>query len=632
MKFIKIIIRASLLLLIITLGFTAIFPGWYDNRKIIYNEISHRFMPNEEIILREKAARAGIPYKEYKQKITAEAQAKALLAKLNLDLDNALAVNDPELIKVAVNNFSSEQISSKQLISVIKNGNLIAFTGLYKKSPSCHVEKQLKSVDIAKLKKVKHDVNLFEKTTYRALLDSDHDELLRAWYEMGCGQVVASQVNEKSNDEFLNGLVKDLVIRKTPNKVLALKGLDEFEYLSTQVIWQSLKKGWDETAQSLFEGIYENDDLTLHAINFADVKHDSGAKDDMVLYALRHEHLLFAKSVLDYDLDYIKRNNLSAEVYKTIVAKPFPFRATVQLLSDGLLDLEATKIDTKAALLSSVEAGVFETVVLLLKHDTTITLENLTVKSWGKFDRSIRHKSLEMFSFLLERGLDFDEFDYKGVDQLSNAMLQGDEALVQFLLVTAGINPAIEFRGKTILDNEIGGDTDTQARIKALLTQHGAHDDYFRLVRDRTGVEENLNCSVGQQLGEHSYASEELIDFFGRAFESKEKITKINICEAALIGCTGKNGHSIDDCLGGTIPVCVNDNSINVSTMKPADICCPSDIKETYVEAKCSGLDTINAAITLRGKGFTEAYTIPRFLTHTKEYQDFSKAKEGAKK
>ena len=128
-----------------------------------------------------------------------------------------------------------------------------------------------------------------------------------------------------------------------------------------------------------------------------------------------------------------------------------------------------------------------------------------------------------------------------------------------------------------------------------------------------------------------SYASKELISFFGQAFESQENVSQINMCEAALIGCTGRNGHSLDDCLGGTIPVCIDDAQVNVSAIKPANMCCPSGIKETYVEARCSGLDAISSAFTLRGNGFHESYTVPSFLTYTKEYLELSKSRSKAK-
>ena len=53
----KILVRVSLLLVMVVLGFTALMPGWYHNLGIITEEIGRRFLDNEEIIALESEQR-----------------------------------------------------------------------------------------------------------------------------------------------------------------------------------------------------------------------------------------------------------------------------------------------------------------------------------------------------------------------------------------------------------------------------------------------------------------------------------------------------------------------------------------------------------------------------------------------
>ncbi len=631
MKILKLIIRVSLLLAMVVLCITALFPGWYDNRGIIFNEVSQRFMSNDEVIMREKASRADVPYQEYKEKAEAKKKAKALLAKLNAGLDQAIAANDSAAINRAVAKFSAEQIKPNNVVSLIESSNITAFTALYQQSLACNTDYQRDLVKTQMKNKTATDyrVSQFETKVSRAVLANSNDALMLAWYEMKCWRSATELANKH---DYLKALAHKLVVRNKPNRVLALKNAEDFDYLLTQVLWQSLNKRNDAAAQSLFEKAYVEDTKKKPIVSFVDVKKGRGGiSSDLVFYALKNNHLLFAESVLQYDPEYIKRNNLSWNIYNDIVAKRFPERKTVQLLSNGLLDLESVKIDVNSELTTAIENGITESVLLLLNHDAKATLKNLPVTDWENFRRSSANLPLQTQRFLFERGLDYGVFAYQGVDQLANAMSKGDEALVEFYLAEAGVKPAIEYRGKTILDAAIGGDTKTQQRILALLTEYGAHDDYFKLIREITGVEYDPNCSVGQPLEPSRYASNKLVEQL-KAAESQQPLTPMNFYEAAIVHCVSDNGHDLDSCIV-SIRACSDSSAATPrAQMKSSDLCCPSHVKRTYTQARCSGMDVASAAVTLRGTGFTEAYTIPLFFTYTKEYKELQESQQKTSK
>ena len=633
----------------VLLGITALFPSWFDNRDIIYKEVTRRFISHEKVLAMEKAEwkenndqfiavsieqsnrqrsqRLGIAYEDYKKEIDD-------FNLLNEQLMNAIKRNDIALIDKISQQFRPEQLNSNYLINVIQNENVDAFSVLYENSSACNVKESLAVKETVKDKVISHffDPSSTERTVYYRILQGSNDDLLRAWFKADCLYDVAQYVDNKSKFEFLNELFKALVKKGTSNRVLSLEGLNDYNYLVHLAIHQNLINKKEKVAQTIFQEAYS--DLTKNqkalSLNFLLAENSNRDSSDIFLHALRRGQLLFAKTVLEYDKEYIKRNNLTANIYKTIIAKKFPDRETVELLTHGYLNFHNSGVDMSGALVFAVENGTFRTVNLLLHNDSELTFNELPVTNWRKFDRAIRDKSLNEFKLLLDRGLDFNKFDFKGLDQLARAMNEGNVELVDFLLLNAKIDPVIEYRGKTILDMKIGGDVDTQASILAQLKKHGAHDDYFKIVRERTGVAEDPNCSVGEQLGLESYADNRVLFVITNSSIRKIGLQNhaelMDYCDASLTYCTSEKGQSIDDCVT-SIPVCPDNVTIDPNTIKPAEICCPNEIRNIYVAARCSGLDAYSSTFYLSGQGLHETYSIPTFLTGTKEYQEFHKAK-----
>ena len=323
MKILKVILRISLLSLIVLLGFTAIMPNWFRDRDVIYEQLANRFSSTEELILREHAKRKGIPYKQYKQQLEADRARNELLAlqnaKLNVQLDAALASHDLEAVSTAANNLSIGEIGSERLLLAIKSENATIFKALYRNSLLCNLPQHW-PVSILP----------FKKDVYNAVIRAQNVEIFHAWYEMGCH--IGRYENRKA---LRQSMAIDLIKLNKTRNIFVLAEFDEYLDLVSEIIWQNLKRKQDANAQAIFEQAFSTLDKKNPEVTFLNRKEYSKdyyiygkpnfkSSDDLFIYALEQRYLLFAKSVLEHDPNYITRNGLQYHARDKVCYTNFP--------------------------------------------------------------------------------------------------------------------------------------------------------------------------------------------------------------------------------------------------------------------------------------------------------------------
>jgi len=224
---------------------------------------------------------------------------------------------------------------------------------------------------------------------------------------------------------------------------------------------------------------------------------------------------------------------------------------------------------------------------LLMTYDSSFNLMEYKSDKLKKMDLRLRSNDVTYFTTLIDIGLDYTQFEYQGLDQLSHAVSLGDAGLVSSIL-EAGVNPSFLYRGKSILMTPIRAGIATQQKIKSLLKEKGATVNISKL----TSIKDDSVCSAGKKVALSDHNKNYYVPV--KEYMSKQSTLSINtnrVCEITLGVCTGHDGFSLDDCFE-SVRTCSRkqdergyENRGGIST-----VCCPEFAKQTYNEKRCSGL------------------------------------------
>jgi hypothetical protein len=607
-----IFIRLSLLSLMVLLGFTALFPGWFDNRHIITDEITSRFMSADDQILREKAQLKGVDFKEYKSKVLAQRVVAKQKSGLLAQLTKAQEDGDNTLLKKTLSVMQRDDVPSTIFAKAIENENLGALVAMSEVGFKCTLSGPTETLSKANDPRFDHG----QWQTLRMFYQSNSPEVFAEWVALGCYQ---------DQSQFIRNML-------AKNKQSLFGGVpmnNNSAPFWKEVFWQSVLSKNEGYALSLIDaGVGQIKSSDEFALFEGPINSDKQA--DILLKSIDLKLAKVVEGILAVDKNYIRRNNISKHVLRALTSRGRIL--TIDTFTEGILDESVLKDEIPTYFAKAVEKGDVGMLRLLLSLDATLSLKSFDAANLANLDRTLSGAEVIHFPLLVENELKPNEFKYKGLDQLSQAMYLGDVALVDMILAM-GVNPKKLYRGRSILDASMGGERRQQEQIKASLVNAGATQNLGALVRQETGVEYESSCLIGKR-SVSSFQSSEYYQPIKKMMTERKKdsIDAYQVCELALLICTQNYKTGLDDCFE-SIPSCpqrVEDNGFHVKTI-PSPICCPKVAKTRYNEMRCSGLDVISSSLMLRKMGFSESYSIPTFFLNTREYHEHSAKMDASK-
>ncbi len=609
-KIIQTLLRISLLLVIIVLGFTAIFPGWLDYRQIIIDSVTTKFMSNEDIVLLEEARQIGISFKQHKNNVLSLRRLARLKQEKIERLHASLTAGETDNFKSILTDFSKNDLPNKLIQKTISLNNIEAFIAVYdKQQPPCTLESQ--QIDHANASKNSYNRPLVTKFIFKA----ENPQFFIHWLKRQCNDLITKL-------DFIELLSKDLMQFGRYDLLRAIPNKESYSWLYQQVLWQTILNEDEQKALALINDGIGFDHNKAAFFSLPKTLDKNKKPIDAFYYAIKSKQLELASKIIEKDPQYIQRNELNEELY-TLMTSSYTHLKALEFLSDGKLDLQSINIDLKQEFIAAVNKGHLKHIQLLLRSDTQLSFKNIHNIDWERLDFAMRNVGIETTKFFISRGLDVANFALHGLDQLKYAMLIGDIDAVEFLLDKIKVQPDRIYRGKSILNHQIGGNDSTKKHIKALLIKYGAHENIAKMYSKETGVTYNPSCRIGKKISKNIFNDDELVNPLQTEFTKNSKMNSYNVCEAALAYCFHKYGKSLDDCFE-TIQSCnTHENKLNGSNK--VTVCCPSTSKKTYNDNRCAGLDIRGAAYSLKGLGFSETYSVPYLTTLNKEFQDSKK-------
>ncbi len=598
------LLRLSLLMTIIVLGFTALFPGWYDNRQIIFDEVSSRFMSPDDIAIREDARRKNTPFKEHKADVVERRLAKQRRLDLQNSFNAALDGGDNQRLKETLSQMEKRDVPSNIYARAIRQNNIGALSIIANAGIPCRYDG---GSNVFASTKGAENVRVSQSLTLSAIYESSNPDVVAKWVALGC----------YSGQPYF---AKNIVAKETLHLFDKVPKTKSTAKLWQDLLWESVVAKNQDQAVDLIQGgvgLIESD----REFSLGERGQASNDRQDIFLVSLSLSLPKVAANILVQDPGYVRRRGLSKSVLNSLQARR---RAHVPI--DMFLNAEFDKNALQELMPeyweSAISAGDIGMMRLLLTLEPTLSFDAHNASDLANLDRALRSRDSVHLPLLIERKLDFNAFDYKGLDQLQQAMFAGDPALVDSLL-QAGIDPRAVYRGRSILSSQVGGDSAQQDKIKAALVKHGATTDLAALVRLKTGVQHDQRCRAGKRSD---------IDFQSPEYYRplKEQLREINkktlsayrACEVSLLVCTKSQEFGLDDCFE-SLPSCpkrVEDNGFSLGTL-PSPVCCPDAAKKRYNEMRCAGLGVLAASMTLSELPFTKYYSVPVFFINTKEYK-----------
>ena len=603
-------IRVALLGFMVILGMTAIFPGWYDKKHIIWEEFTANFMSKDDLQIREEAKRQQVPFNEYKAKVLqkrANIKERELLA---VNLKEAIDAKNDQSLTTLLMNAKKQHFPEDLYVQAIKNNYVNGFEIIHVNGIAC----------TATHEQFKGDSILFNKIgsirykTLDAILTS-HSSMFNKWAELGCYESYEHIEQRLVNHERLPELLAGVSFADKGNK------------LWEKLLWRSIKSNKANVAEQLLNnGVLMSEDYIV-SINKG--RSQDRRKMDMFSLIFQQGRYQLAELLLKNHPSYITENNLDQAVFDALKQGP-QSKDIYEVFSSNLIQLDALSISTSNELEQAITKGHLPRIIWLLELDPTLNfsvLNNSTV-DYSMLDRRMNgFVSAEQITMLMGRGLDLNLFKYNGLDQLSGAIKNGDIDVISSLLGT-DIQLDRLFRGKSILNVKTYKNTHNKEEIRRLLIENGAHDDLGLLVRQETGVEFDPQCKIGKRnIADYGNNSEYLSLINSMFDEHEDPLTAdhAELCHFSLLACTKNQNNSLDDCFESA-PSCSGDNIDSVySKESPVNhLCCPEKAKLRYNEMRCSGLGVISASFSLADMGFPTAYSIPGFMINTREYQEQS--------
>lgn len=588
-----------MLSLIVLLGFTALFPGWFDNRQVVMDEITARFMSVDDQVLRQQARDKQIDFKAYKAQVLALRATQKRKAELREMLAAAHKSGDNVALKNTLVQMQRNDVPSRLFVSAIENENIGALTAMSEAGYKCILDDASAS---------NGNVNRYNNSSVSsAFYKSNNADVFSEWVGLGCyqGQVYFIKNLLKQNKQ---ALFANVAINNTT------------ELFWSDVLWESVLLKMDSYAASLIDkGVGRTDRSEL----FATLKglNISSTFDDILLESINLRLALVSERILSVDKNYIRRNELSKSVLQMLLNRHQ--RNMIEIFQVNVLNLSELAEVIPKHLVTSVNKGDVNMIRLLLSLDSTLSMSSFEAHNLTALNRALRGSEVIHFPQLVDRGLNFKAFKYQGLDQLSQALSLGDEILVSKILAM-GVNPKRLYRGRSILATPIGGDLTKQKAINTSMINAGATNDLGELVRHETGVKYAPNCSIGKHA-EITFQTPKYYQPITALLRKQktETLTSYQVCEVALLICTKNAETVLDDCFE-SVPVCpqrVEDKGFHVKGI-PSPVCCPSEAKKRYNEMRCSGLGIAASVSTLSRMGFSETYGIPAFFHYILKHEE----------
>ncbi len=603
-------LRIALLGFMVILGMTAIFPGWYDNKHIIWEEFTANFMSKDDIQIREEAKRQQVPFKEYKAKVLqkrANIKERELLA---VNLKEAIDAKNDQRLTSLLMNAKKQHFPEDLYVQAIENNYVSGFEIIHFNGIAC----------TATHEHFKGDSILFNKIgnirykTLNAVLASN-SSIFNKWAELGCYESYEHIDQRLINHDGLPELLAGISFADKGNK------------LWEKLLWRSIRSKKIHISEQLINnGILMSNEYIV-SINKG--RSQNRLKMDMFSLIFQQGQYQLAELLLKKHPTYIAENNLDQAVFGALKKGP-QSKAIYDAFPSSLIQLDALSINTSSEFEQAITKGHLPRIIWLLELDPTLNfsaLNNSTV-DYSMLDKSLSgFVNAEQIQMLIGRGLDLNLFEYNGLDQLSGAIQNGDLEVISSLLETH-IQLDKLFRGKSILNVKTYKNTHNKEEIRRLLIENGAHDDLGLLVRQETGVEFDPQCKIGKRTIAGYESNSEFLSLINSTFdESEDPLTAdhAELCHFSLLACTKNQNNSLDDCFESA-PICSGENIDSVySKESPVNhLCCPAKAKLRYNEMRCSGLGVISASFSLADMGFPTVYSIPTFMMNTREYQEQS--------
>jgi hypothetical protein len=606
----QVLVRVILLASIVVLAITAIFPSWYDNRGIVVDEITAKFMSTDDLVIRENARRQNRPYKEFRAEVLQKRKIKEDQQALVANLKEAIREQDQQRLLALLSSSLKRDLPLDLYVQVIEQNYIEGFAAINQAGVACTtLPAQFKDDAI-----MFSAINRIHAKTLNAVLRSNA-AIFAKWMELDCYKV-HSNIEQRliGNSQFTEWLNR-----------ISLEDKDAVFWQA--ILSKSIATNNDEVSKRLIgEGVALSNESLLAVNNRLLL---ASKKVDAFTSLIQRQKIELAAGILQKHPGYIFDNNLDQEVFDAIKTGR-QLRSIYKAFPSSLLRLDALQFKPVDELEQAVLKGNLARIIWLLELAPSLNFSLLesTDLDYAKLDRSLQFESVEHLPLLLERSLDLKKFEYKGLDQVANAARRGNIELVKRIL-EKGVKLDTLYRGKSILSSLPPSDLPSYQDIKTLLISKGAHDDLGKLVRHTSGVKYDPTCKIGQPSIQQYATKPEYLSVINGMFDQGLTANSFEICHISLLLCTKNQVNSLDDCFESA-PVCIGDDTeAAVSKDKYAQgLCCPSAAKLRYNEMRCSGLGVVAASTMLRGMGFPETYTLPTFMLNTPEYQNRSKLSE----
>lgn len=303
-------------------------------------------------------------------------------------------------------------------------------------------------------------------------------------------------------------------------------------------------------------------------------------------------------AILDADNNYIHKAESIDSVMRLLSQRPL--EVPIDSFLGDRLDLNQVKSELPAYWYNAVIRGDVGMLRLLMSYDAGFNLEPFGNEQLTKLDIRLRSKQVMHFTQLVAAGLDYNQFEYRGLDQLSHAVSLGDIDLVRAIL-DLGVNPSVLYRGRSVLQTPINAGLVKQRKIRLLLEKNGA----IGSLSSSLPITDNSACSVGKKvaLSHHNKYYYLPVKEYMRK-HGRRTLETNKVCEVAIGICTSKDEFSLDDCFE-SLGTCTSreDERGYGSGVSVSTVCCPVLVKQTYNRSRCSGHDPQLASEELKEVG-----------------------------
>jgi len=553
--------------LFLMFGIIILFLYFFPSSHYVFDHLADRFLSEEQLtqkyqnrVLENAAKRKNIPLEEYKRIVEASEKKKSF----NQKIHNAIIKRDLEsldsLLTLAEKN--EHEVNYDIYQKAIKNNSVGALKVIHKHGYKCeHISDEER--------KTNSDSSRIERLGFHAFFASNNPKINAEWISLGC---------YKKREHVVNHIIS--------RKKEALAFLDitqEHSDFWHEVIRKSIQEKKEDLAAKYVSRVLANTKSTgEYALTFPP---ELKQKRDVLEEAIHKGMPTLIKAILESDKDFVIKAESTSSVMKLLSKRPLEL--PIDSFLEDILDLDLITNDLPTYWDDALAKGDAGMLKILLDHDERLNLTSYTSEN---LDLQLRGNDVKYFPYFISRGLDYKQFEYRGLDQLSQAISKSNIHLVRAIL-EAGIDPSISHRGKSILTTPMIGDFAQQQQIKELLTKYSATQDANHLP-----IEDD-SCSAGHQVAlsdrrsNYTYAIRNASRGNGNRFLDANKI-----CGIVLEVCTKHDGHSLDNCFE-TIKNC---SSHTLKKGSRNEICCPTQAKATYNSLRCNGSDPKTATTKLK--------------------------------